>query len=217
MRDIRWPLPVWVITAILAVQALLLYRFALTEVEPRIIPLATVESRIGDWQQYGEDVLDTNIFNILKPDDYISRQYKHASGTHTLDLFVAYFKSLNQSYGPHSPRVCLPGAGWLTRASGVIPVDMPSWSTPVSVNEIEMEKNNARILVFYWYQNQRHAYADEVMAKFYLLPDMLRHQRADIALVRVVTPADTLTPERRQAMLAFMRSIFPMLLEKFSG
>lgn len=201
------------VAAILAAQAFLLHGLRLSEVEPTIKPLSEIPKTIGDWRLAGETPMDPKIFEYLKPDDYISRHYD-GKGIRA-EVFVAWFKSLNQSYGPHSPRVCLPGAGWMTRQSRVIELPMPGRESPVAINEIFMERGEENILVLYWYQNARHAYADEVMAKLYLLPDMLRQQRADIALVRLVTAATPKDTSVHQSLTALARNIFPNLSERF--
>jgi len=40
----------------------------------------------------------------------------------------------------------------------------------------------------YWYQNDRHVWAEEFRAKLTLLPDLIRYRRSDVSLVRLITP-----------------------------
>ncbi len=204
-----------IVAAILAAQAFLLHGLRLNEVEPTIKPLSEIPHTIGEWRLISETPMDPKIFDYLKPDDYISRHYD-GKGIRA-EVFVAWFKSLNQSYGPHSPRVCLPGAGWMTRQSRVIELPMPGRESPVAINEIFMERGEENILVLYWYQNARHAYADEVMAKLYLLPDMLRQQKADIALVRLVTSGKSGNAAVHQEMTSLAQRAFAILSERFGG
>src|ERR1700730_12781921 len=76
----------------------------------------------GNWKTRSEQTLDRGVAEYLKPDDYIIRDYVNASADKSLNLFVAHFRSLQDTYGPHSPSVCLPGAGWLVRSSKITKV-----------------------------------------------------------------------------------------------
>src|SRR5690348_13747618 len=82
----------------------------------------------GNWRAVREENLDAAVTEYLKPDEYILRDYVERDTENTINLFVAYFKSLQTTYGPHSPRVCLPGAGWLVRSSTIRSVSVPSRS-----------------------------------------------------------------------------------------
>jgi hypothetical protein len=62
----------------------------------------------GQWKATGEQTLERNVTEFLRPDDYILRDYGNEGAATSINLFVAYFKSLQNTYGPHSPRVCLP-------------------------------------------------------------------------------------------------------------
>jgi hypothetical protein len=86
------------------------------------------------------------------------------------------------------------------------------------VNKYNLEKSNDRILVLYWYQNDRHVWAEEFQAKLHLLPDLLRYHRSDESLVRLVMPIgqDSNGGELAES-LAFARSIFPVLAERFAS
>lgn len=205
------------VASVLIVQGVLLYGLGLKESTPSIKPLSEIPEAIAEWRLAAETPMDARVFDYLKPDDYISRQYESTAKGMRAELFVAWFKSLNQSYGPHSPRVCLPGAGWMTREARVIPIEMPSRQRAVPVNEIFMERGDENILVLYWYQNARHAYADEVMAKVYLLPDMLRHQNADIALVRLVTTGKQGDVAVHREMRLLAQKAYAILSERFGG
>ena len=154
------------------------------------------------------------MLEYLKPDSYVLRDYGNKADNSSINLFVAYFKSLQNSYGPHSPRVCLPGSGWLIRSSRIRPLPVPGRAEGIPVNEYILEKNEDRILVLYWYQNDRNVWAEEFKAKLTLLPDLIRYRRSDVSLVRLVEPmrgeADGPTVAQCQE---FARLIFPSLTD----
>jgi len=158
--------------------------------ERRLPPpdLRGLPARLGAWEQRGEEALDPNTVAYLRPDEYILRDYVNGASGTSINVFVAYFKSLQGKYGPHSPRVCLPGAGWLVRSSRTTSVGGIEGSRTIPVNEYVMEKSGSRILVVFWYQNERDAWADEFWAKIRLLPDLIRYHRSDASLVRLISP-----------------------------
>ena len=189
-------------------------------IDERNIPvpgLHEVPLELGNWKATGEQSLDRDVALYLKPDDYILRDYLDpAAGTAT-NLFVAYFKSLQNSYGPHSPRICLPGNGWLVRSSKIVALQMPERTAPIPVNEYLLDKSGQQILVLYWYQNDRNIWAEEFEAKLRLLPDLIRYRRADVSLVRFVTPVRGGDDEKQLTNLVeFARSVFPKLVERFA-
>jgi hypothetical protein len=85
------------------------------------------------------------------------------------------------------------------------------------VNEYLLDKSGERILVLYWYQNNRNIWAEEFEAKLRLLPDLIRYKRADVSLVRLVTPMRSGDGGNELATsMDFLRVIFPKLVERFA-
>ncbi len=178
--------------------------------------LQDLPTELGSWKTASEQSLEPDVLAYLKPDSYVLRDYSKSTESRTINLFVAYFKSLQNSYGPHSPSVCLPGSGWLVHSSRIRPLSVPGRAQGIPVNEYVLEKNDDRILVLYWYQNDRNIWAAEFKAKLTLLPDLIRYRRSDVSLVRIVTPLRG--DDATQGLAAgeeFARLIFPSLVEKF--
>jgi EpsI family protein len=187
-------------------------------VEERDVPIPELRKlplEIGGWRASEEQTLDSSVEEYLKPNDYILRNYVNQEPGVPINLFVAYFKSLQNSYGPHSPRVCLPGSGWLTRSSQIAVVAVPGRASGIPVNEYVLEKSGENILVMYWYQNDRNVWAEEFRAKLTLLPDLLAYRRSDVSLVRLVAPLGGRPDVARMSSTAFTKLIFPLLVERF--
>lgn len=174
--------------------------------------------QLGKWKASSEKSIGADTEAYLKPDEYILRDYVDQAGGSPVGLFVAFFKSLQNVYGPHSPRICLPGAGWLVTSSKILNVPVPGRAEPIPVNQFTMEKSGERILVLYWYQNDRDAWAQEFHAKLRLLPDLLRYRRSDVSLVRLITPLRSQTPDAELAnCVEFTRQLYPFLAERFAS
>lgn len=174
--------------------------------------------QLGKWSASDEQSIGPDVEAYLKPDEYILRDYKDERDGSTIGLFVAYFKSLQNVYGPHSPRICLPGAGWLVTSSRISSVAVPGRAEPIPVNQFTMEKSSERILVLYWYQNDRDVWAEEFHAKLRLLPDLLRYRRSDVSLVRLITPLHSTAPDVELAQcIEFTRCLYPYLAKDFAS
>ena len=174
--------------------------------------------QVGQWTATSEQSIGAETEAYLKPDEYILRDYVDGQGGPPVNLFVAYFKSLQSKYGPHSPRICLPGSGWLVSSSKVANIAVPGRPETIPVNQFTMEKSNDRILVLYWYQNDRNVWAQEITAKLRLLPDLLRYRRSDVSLVRLVIPIRGSEPnEGLAAGVQFTQRVFPLLAEHFAS
>jgi len=208
-----WFLPA---SLILLGQAGALHVLSITERILPTPPLQDLPPQFGGWQVSSEEALEPDVQAYLKPDSYVLRNYDNRAANASVNLFVAYFKSLQNSYGPHSPKVCLPGSGWLVQSSRIRPLPVPGRAEGIPVNEYVMEKGNDKILVLYWYQNSRNAWAEEFKAKLTLLPDLIRYKRSDVSLVRLVAPmrSNDSTHEIANSQ-EFARLIFPALVESF--
>lgn len=173
--------------------------------------------QFGNWKASSEGSIGPDVEAYLKPDEYILRDYVNPESGHVVNLFVAYFKSLQNTYGPHSPSICLPGSGWLTSSSTVANIAVPGRPAGIPVNEFTMEKSNEHILVLYWYQNDRNVWTDQYQAKLRLLPDLIRYRRSDVSLVRLVVPIRGTSEGEMASTLEFAKLVFPSLVERFSA
>jgi EpsI family protein len=201
---------------ILAAQGAAFHVLSIPEKNIVIPELSKVPVQLGAWKDVSEQALDPGVQEYLKPDSYILRDYADADNGSRVNVFVAYFKSIQSGYGPHSPAVCLPGSGWLVRQREVINLAVPGRESGIPVNKFVLEKSDQHILVLYWYQNDRNAWAQEFQGKLRLLPDLLKYQRSDVSLVRLVTPlrsddASQALPQLKQ----FTGLIFPALNDDF--
>jgi EpsI family protein len=174
--------------------------------------------QVGPWKASAEQSMGPEVTAYLRPDEYILRDYVDQRSGGSIGLFVAYFKSLQNTYGPHSPKICLPGSGWLVSSSKVVNITVPRRAEAIPVNQFIMEQGNQHIVVLYWYQNDRDVWADEYHAKLRLLPDLIRYRRSDVSLVRVIAPFQGLSPDDELiSCVQFTQRIFPLLVQHFAS
>jgi EpsI family protein len=156
------------------------------EVFPARQPLAVFPEQLGNWT--GTDVeITKDIRDILGPGDFLLRVYR-AEGDRqpSTDLFIAYFPSQRAGDTIHSPKNCLPGAGWTPIDSARVTLSV-SGHAPLPVNRYVIAKGTDRLLVLYWYWAHDRAVASEYWAKIYLVTDSIRMNRSDGSLVRLTT------------------------------
>jgi EpsI family protein len=120
---------------------------------------------------------------------YLLRSYEPrdpAGGALPFSVYVGYYDSQPQGKTIHSPKNCLPGAGWEALASTRVELSTPVG--PVRVNRYLLQNKEAQALVLYWYQGRGRVESNEYVVKWDLLRDAALKQRSDEALVRVVVP-----------------------------
>jgi EpsI family protein len=115
-------------------------------------------------------------------------------------VYVGYYEQQAQGKTIHSPKNCLPGAGWEVLNIGYAAV--PVASGPVRVNRYELAREGEQALVFYWYQGRGRVQANEYAVKWDLLRDAALHGRTEEALVRIVVYLDDDTDEAGALTLA---------------
>lgn len=209
-----------IVTALLVIQAALLYSAVRPEFIPPSRPLNTMPSVFGSWTLAQTGVIEQDVLDVLKADDILNGVYCNSAvpdcartGRGAASLFVAAFRSQRTGKAPHSPKNCLPGSGWVPLSSGEIGIDVGR-AAPISVNRYVVAFGSDRELVLYWYQSRDRAVANEYKAKFWVMADAIRYNRTDTALVRVIVPIVNRDEERSQATATdFVKSFYSTLLQ----
>lgn len=199
---------------LIAATAILLEARGRIEIIPARVPLSSFPLQLGPWS--GKDFqLDKETLDVLGPGDFLVRGYRDPNLRASLpyaDLFIAYFPSQRAGDTIHSPKNCLPGAGWTPESTDRITLAFPGHAA-FPANRYVIGKSGDRKLVLYWYWAHNRGIASEYWAKFYLVKDAIEMNRSDGALVRITTdmlPEET--AEAAQERLApFTADVVPLL------
>src|SRR5262245_41405705 len=113
------------LTVVLLVQMGLFYGASQYERPPISVPLDGFPAQLAGWQMVTNSPIDAEVQRVLRADDTLNRVYGSVERNAGVSLFVAYFQSQRRNQTPHSPKNCLPGAGWEPSATGTIDVDIP--------------------------------------------------------------------------------------------
>lgn len=197
---------------LLGATALFLQARGRSEVFPPRLPLASFPQRLGNWT--GSDVeIPKDVRDVLGPGDFLLRVYRPDDESKPFtDLFIAYFPSQRAGDTIHSPKNCLPGAGWSPIDSRRVTLSVEGHA-PFIVNRYVIAKGVERQLVLYWYWAHDRAVASEYWARIYLVTDSIRMNRSDGSLVRITTgmrhgeTADTAL----ERVLPFAGKVVPLL------
>jgi len=200
-----------VLSIVLVAMVIVFYAMPTKEYVPEAQPLSGLAKDIGPWQTVSDSKPDQEILDLLRADDTLSRVYRKSDGN-TVSLFLAFFKSQRAGVSPHSPKVCLPGSGWLPERSDRVALNVPDTNGPITVNRYIVSRGEYKSLVLYWYQSPHRIIADEYAAKFWLVLDGVRYRRSDTSLVRVIVPFIGGSEENafREAQ-EFIRASFPLI------
>ncbi len=200
------------VIALLLSAALLLQARSRKELIVPRLPLADFPRDLGSWT--GRDVaLDKETLEVLGPGDFLLRLYQNTAVAEApVDLFVAYFPSQRAGDTIHSPKNCLPGAGWQPVDFSRVTLTIPG-RPPFLANRYLISRGSDRELVLYWYQAHDRVVASEYWAKFYLIADAIRLNRSDGSLVRLASPlGDRERPvDADQRILALAAQVVPLL------
>jgi EpsI family protein len=142
---------------------------------------------------------------------YLARNYQ---GTDTakaaaFSLYVGYYAQQTQGQTIHSPKNCLPGAGWEPLKSESQQVETADGT--VTVNRYLIQNGQQQALVFYWYQGRGRVAWNEFRVKWDLLRDAAIRRRSDEALVRIVVPVHGSETDALQTARAAAAIIVPAL------
>jgi EpsI family protein len=153
-------------------------------VEPRAA-MSTIQISAPGYATKNEVIKDAER-RIAGMDDYVLRTFQRDTLDAGFSVYVGYYRYQVQGKSIHSPKNCLPGAGWepLESAPRTVQVD----GRDVRVNRYLLANQGVQALVYYWYQGRGRIENDEYRVKWLLLRDAAMYGRTEEALVRIVIP-----------------------------
>jgi EpsI family protein len=205
-------LPGICVPAILVAQMLLVHWATGNEKRPTLPDAALFPSELAGWRQFRDEPIEPTIAAELGADLYFDREYTQASSGAAANLFLAWYASQRGGEKqPHSPKVCLPAAGWIAGAADELTLDTEAG--PIQVNRYQIQNGVGRHgVVLYWYQTPRRVTAGELNAKLWLVGDALRDKRTDVALVRIfVRSSAGRDPAATAVASSLARNLYPAL------
>ncbi|MBC8086101.1 MAG: EpsI family protein [Phycisphaerae bacterium] len=210
------------LTPFLPAGVLLVGVFFISGIRPQLDmePLAPMSSISTKYEgSPGIDLaIDTAEQRIAGMSQFILREFPRDT-TSKWSIYVGYYNRQVQGQTIHSPKNCLPGAGWDIMENDAVPLSDAAAIAP-RINRVVLSNKGARALVYYWYQGRGRIAHNEYRVKWDLLRDAALHGRTEEALVRLVIyvpPVPTGTSKAADlAMLSadsLARRVMPPLAE----
>lgn len=151
---------------------------------PLRAPLSALPAQFEDYRARDETI-GAEERRVAGMSSYVLRSFRRDSVV-AFTVYVGYYSRQVQGKTIHSPKNCLPGAGWEALSAGTR--TLATALGPVRVNRYLLVNKQQRALVYYWYQGRGRVEASEYRVKLELLRDSALRGRSDEALVRVVVP-----------------------------
>jgi EpsI family protein len=173
-------------------------------------PLGTIAQNIAGFSSAENPPLDEPTLRALNPTSYLSRTY--SNGSLSAELFVAFYAQQRAGESMHSPKHCLPGAGW--EIWNYDTMEIQAAGHVYTVNKYSISRESERRLVLYWYQSRDRIIASEYLGKLLLARDTLLQNATAASIVRLILPDRPGAPESartfageliRQVQLCFGR------------
>jgi len=151
---------------------------------PLAMPLTTVLQGMTGYDVH-DQVVSEDERRVAGMTDYVARAYSRDSVV-AFTTLVSYYDHQAQGKTIHSPRNCLPGAGWEILRAGSRQLSVDGVSR--TVNQYILKNGTATAVAYYWYQGRGRVVANEYRVKWNLLRDAALLGHTEEALVRVVVP-----------------------------
>jgi EpsI family protein len=202
----------WTVIVLLLVGAL---ASALPRAQAPVAPpqLQRLPQEIAGWTS--EDIsIEPRLVEVSKVDAYLSRVYRHAPQDDLgrpgeLGVYVGFYGTQRAGDSVHSPKNCLPGAGWQPVHAARIALPLSNGAAMANLYVVENERQ--RFIVLYWYQSHGRIIASEYRAKLYTLRDALVLGRTDSTLVRITVPVATDEAAATRTAMTFATLLAPRL------
>jgi exosortase D (VPLPA-CTERM-specific) len=154
------------------------------EMVPERKPLSDFPVGIGEWTAR-VDRLPSLVEEVAGASEYFYGDFSAPSGE-MVNAYVSYYENQRHGQIPHSPKVCIPGGGWVIETLNTATVSGKTGS-PFTVNRIVTGLGKRKVISLYWLKQGSQVYHHELLARLDLVRLSLLEDRTDGALIRLVT------------------------------
>jgi len=143
---------------------------------------------VKSWKMSKRGEFSDTILSVLKPTDYLSRQYRDA-GEKTVSLYIGYHGGGKEGGEIHSPKHCLPGSGWYEVSSHQGQLVTPEGT--INLVRAIYQKGENKELFIYWFQVRDRSVSNEYSLKIAQVVNSALHSRRDASFIRVSVPVES--------------------------
>ena len=174
---------------------------------------STFPKQIGEWVGK-EEHFDKGIYDVVGVDDSFLCNYTTSDGRQ-VQLYIGFYRSQREGDLIHSPKHCMPGAGWNIIRTSLEELIIPNHNPGrIKLIKLILEKGAQRQIVLYWFQSRGRFIASEYLQKTYLVIDSIIKHRTDGSFVRLIAPVINGDEEKTLGnMKDFAKLLLPILPE----
>ena len=103
-----------------------------------------------------------------------------------VNSYIAFYENQRHGQIPHSPKVCIPGGGWVIENQGTVMIQ-GNGKDPFAVNRLVTSSGGRKVISYYWLKQGSRVHVREFLARLDLVRTSLLENRTDGALIRLVT------------------------------
>jgi EpsI family protein len=169
-------------------------------------PFSEFPQNVLSWQMVNQNEFSAEILKVLKPTDYLYRQYKDTDGK-VLSLYIGYHDGGSGGGEIHSPKNCLPGSGWFEASSqrGVLSTSHGT----INLVRAVYQKGDSKELFLYWFQVRDRSISDEYSLKVAEITNSVMSGRRDASFIRISLPIESSYDQALAKGEQFIRDIEP--------
>ncbi len=175
---------------------------------PTSQPLNQFPVQVASWNMSKRGEFSDAILSVLKPTDYLSRQYVTPDGK-IVNLYIGYHGGGKSGGEIHSPKHCLPGSGWYEVATSRGSLDISGGV--INLVRAVYQKGDSKELFLYWFQVRNRSISDEYSLKIAQIMNSALHKRRDAAFIRISVPIVTDNDQARALGEQFIRDFEPLI------
>ena len=147
-------------------------------------PFTQFPSMLGKWIA-SESRLPPSVEAVAGASEYYYGDFSSSSDS-KINLYIAYYKDQKQGAAPHSPKVCIPGDGWVIKSDEPVIIKSKS-GKEFEVSRLLISKGKHSIVTYYWLKQGENVFRKQIVARLNLIWFTIKENRADAALVRMVS------------------------------
>lgn len=166
--------------------------------------------QVKSWRMISQAEFSDNVLKVLKPTDYIYRQYRSSDGR-VVTLYLGFHGGGKGSGGIHSPKHCLPGSGWYEVSTKRGTLDTLGGKVNLVRAIYQMGENKE--LFLYWFQMMDRSIFDEYSLKLSEIKNSIMYRRRDESFIRISVP---FVGDEAKAIAVgeqFARDFYPVIRE----
>jgi len=185
-----------VVVAFIGLNFYTYYYLATNPVYPERKTFDEFPLEFGEWKCDERQWMSEKVERNLGVTDYLICRFTTPEDRTGVEVYLGYHASQVREAGGgasensiHPPAHCLPGSGWDIISNRTVPLDMPGLpGEHPTAKRVVIAKDNARQLVYYWYQSRGRVISQDWKKIVYVALDRALKQRTDGSLVRFTIP-----------------------------